>query len=139
MNGIKFLHLARMLCVLSIVMVLSGCAAHRKVELKFTPDVYQKLYKYPIRIRLELSEDYRKTECCRSWHIPLGTDLTRYSTILAEHMFDLVSDSTSTDNEPNIDAVLIPEILSIDPEWIMWAGNEAKLAITKMDFEGFFR
>ena len=131
MNMLKFLHSARVLCFLFIIMLLGGCAAHRKVQLQFTPDVYQKLHKYPIRIRLELSEDYRKAECCRGWHIPIGTDLTRNSTILAEHMFDLVSDSTSTSNEPNIDAVLIPEILSIDQERLMWAGKEGKLAITQ--------
>ena len=131
MNMTNFLGLARVLCFLFIVTLLGGCAAHREAELKFTPDLYQKLDKYPIRINLELSDDYRKAECCEGWGIPLGTDLTRYSTNLAKHMFDLVSDSTSTDNEPNIDAVLVPEILSLDHQRGGAAGKESKVAITQ--------
>ena len=131
MNMINFLHLPRVLCFLFIVTLLGACAAHREFELKFQPDFYQKLDKYPIRIHLELSEDYRKAVCCEDYDIPLGTDLTRYSTILAEHMFDLVSGSTSTDNESNIDAVLIPEILSLDHLKVNRLGSESKLAITQ--------
>ena len=131
MNMINFLHLARIFCFLFIVTLFAGCAAHREFELKFQPDLYQNLDKYPIRIHLELSEDYRKAVCCEGRDIPIGTDLTRYSTILAEHMFDLVSDSTSTDNESNIDAVLVPEILSLDLQRGQTADSESKLAITQ--------
>ena len=129
MNILRFLHPVRILWFLSIVMLIGGCSSQSQLKLQFTPDAYQKLHKYPIRIRLELSDDYRNVKVHDGKVIPIGADLTRYSTILAEQIFDLVSDSTSPNSGENIDAVLVPEILSINHQRKMWAGQEARIMI----------
>ena len=126
MNRTRYMHLAGFLGVLFIFVIINGCFSHRPVEAKFTPEVYEKLDKYPIRIHLELSEEYRSAKIKDIWEIPIGEDLARYSTILANQMFNLVAD-----NEQNVDAVLVVKILSANHLVKMYAGQESRILITQ--------
>lgn len=132
MKGVRLMHSAKIIGFLVIFVIIGGCVSHRGVELKFTDDMHETLKKYPIRIRLELSDAYMAAKWeGGSWGILYGPELTSYSTILADQMFHLVDDQASPGSESNIDAVLIAEILSFDHEIKMWTGTESKISISQ--------
>jgi hypothetical protein len=111
---------------------MGGCVSHRDTVYRFLPDMYNNLKKYPIKIRLQLSDAYQtaKWNTENNTAIAAGPILSRDTKILADKLFELVSVSPSADKDSNVDAILIPEILATNHLMQMFAGQVAKMSIT---------
>lgn len=127
----RLIYSPSVICLLIIGSLTTGCASHREFVINFTADKYQQLDKYPIRVRLEYGNDYQMAKGKGALNqVLIGPELVRNTTNLAKHMFQLVDDSTSEGSNPRYDALLTAEVISINSQIKMWAGQVSKTSVT---------
>jgi len=111
------------LTIIIIALNLAGCASHRDVNLKFT-DTSISNKNIPIRVKLDMSEKYKNTQWKKGqWVILLGTNLTKHAEALVSRIFKKA-------NHNDYDAILVPEIISVNHQISMWAGQESTISVT---------